>query len=165
MIAFLALTSFFQGWLSFKYWAVWVGGILGVVLPDIDNLVSSQILGSKESLLFNKGLTLREKFKRSISLMYTPRQESTNLIFHSALFQVVFVIFAFLLVTSSGSLLGIGLVLAFMLHLTIDQVSDLIELGQIDRWFIDFPLELDAKNKVWYVIVNIVLVLVFGLLL
>lgn len=165
MIAFLALSSIFQKWLSLDYWPIWVGGIMGTLLPDIDNLVSSQFLGNQESFLQNKSLSVKAKIGEASRLMFSERVEAQNLIFHNAQFQLIFVIFTFLLITSSGSLLGIGLVLSFMLHLIIDQIVDLVETRNIDRWFKDFPIPLDGKNKVWYLFANIIFVLAFGFFL
>lgn len=165
MIAFLATASIFQKWLSLDFWPIWIGGIMGTLLPDIDNLISSQFLGNQESFFQNKTLSVKAKIAESVRLMFSERLESQNLIFHTAQFQLIFVIFTFLLITSSGSLLGIGLVLSFMLHLVIDQIVDLVESKNIDRWFKDFPIFLDAKNKLWYLLANIIFVLTFGFFL
>lgn len=161
-IAFLALSSVFQKWLTFDYWPIWVGAIIGTLLPDIDGLISSQFLGTDDSFFKNKEMSPKAKAREALRIMYLPRDSSQNLIFHNAQFQLIFVIFTFLLITSSGSLLGMGLVLAFMLHLVVDQVVDLLETKNIDHWFKDFPIPIDRVNKVWYLVANLVFLLAFG---
>jgi len=88
--------------------------------------------------------------------------ERKELIFHTAYFQIIFLTFSIFVITSSGSLLGMGLVLAFMLHLLIDQIIDLMENNSLDSWFTKFPFSLDAKQKRYFVFANGVILLVLG---
>lgn len=165
MIAFVAGASVVRNWTTFAYWPVWAGAILGTILPDIDNLIHTLFLSSQGVAGDLRSTPFRQKFTKSLGLMYAPREENSEPIFHSAQFQLVFLVFAFLLVTSSSSLFGIGLVLAFMLHLVIDQAVDYMEKGNINQWFKEFPLDLDSHKKLLYLGANGLMLLVFGFFL
>lgn len=163
MIAFLAISAIFQGWLTIEHWPILIGGFLGTVLPDIDNLIASQFLGSGISPIFkDKSVRLKDKIAEAVRIMYIPRSETQNLIFHNAQFQLVFVVFAFLLATSSSSLFGIGIVLAFLLHMVVDEVADFMDRGNIDKWFTDFPIPTDSKKRFWFLVANLVVVISLG---
>lgn len=69
---------------------------------------------------------------------------------------------AFLKVTSSGNLLGQGLVLAFLIHLLIDQIVDLVEKKNVDKWFSRMPVELDEKQRKWFIGANVLAVVVLA---
>lgn len=98
------------------------------------------------------------------TLLYETRTERKGLIFHTLFFQVIFLILTFWMLTSSGSPFGRGMVLAFALHLSVDQLMDLIDLKSFDNWFRFFPIELDfGKSKIYWA-ASTVLLLVFGFL-
>jgi hypothetical protein len=66
------------------------------------------------------------------------------------------------MITSSNSIFGIGVVLAFSLHLIIDEVSDLMERGGILNWFVKLNLELNLKEQKWYMASQVVILCLFG---
>jgi len=99
-----------------------------------------------------------------MSLLYQTRTERKGLIFHTLFFQVIFLILTFWMLSSSGSLFGRGLVLAFALHLSIDQLIDLMELGNFDNWLRFFPMKLDLDKTKIYWLCSTILLLVFGFL-
>lgn len=100
-----------------------------------------------------------------MTLLYETRSERRGLVFHTAFFQIIFFIVLFWFLTSSGSAFGIGLVLAFALHLAVDQLIDLNDLGNFDNWLKYSPWYLDyGKAKIyWYITMS--LLLVFGFFL
>src|SRR3972149_5306906 len=166
MIALFVLISLYKDWIRLPSLPFWFGGILGTLLPDIDHLIYIYVLKPSEatSQKVTDMLSKKQVFK-SWDLLATTRGERKELIFHSGYFQLIFIIFALLIVTSSGSLLGRGLVLAFMLHLLIDQIIDLMESGNFDAWFEKLPFSLDFKQKRWYLVGNGAVLLAFGFLL
>lgn len=168
-IIFLAslfiLISLYKRWISLVYFPFWLGGILGNFLPDIDYLVYAYLIRPKDQ--FSKEITSLASQKQVFGvwdLSAKVERNLPNLLFHKASFQMIFVVFALLLVTSSG-LLGRGLGLAFLLHLLVDELVDLIENKNLDRWFEGFPISLDSGQKRLYVFVNGVILLIFGFLL
>lgn len=142
-----------------------LGIAFGMFLPDIDYLIyvffmrptdlSSQRIAQKVQT---------RSFASSLALLYETRLERRELIFHSAFFQVIFIVFAFLIVSSSGSLFGKGVVIAFLLHLFIDQISDLKYRGNIERWFVRIPVVLTPQQVSWYVYAQVLPVFILGFL-
>lgn len=166
LVSFFILITLFKKWISLSYWPFWIGGILGTLLPDIDHLLYVYLLRPQEltSQRVNYLLQKRE-IVNSIDLLASTRYERTNLIFHTALFQVIFIVLAFLVISSSGNLFGRGLVLAFYLHLVIDQFVDLMQIGSLTNWFRQTNIVLTSEKTVLYWVANLLAVLFFGLLL
>ena len=164
MVALFITASLLKGWFDFAYISFWVGGILGTFFPDIDHLVYVYVLKPKESTSLQVGSLISQgKVKDSLGLLAKTMDERKELILHTAYFQAMFVVFAFLIITSSGSLFGTGLVLAFALHLFIDQLIDYMQKGDYKEWFDKIPIDLDKKQRVWYLVGNAFLILLFAL--
>ncbi|KKU17509.1 MAG: hypothetical protein UX25_C0008G0010 [Candidatus Woesebacteria bacterium GW2011_GWC2_45_9] len=111
-------------------------------------------------------LTKRD-FWGSLNLLAETRSERTRLIFHTATFQLIFLVLTFFVLTSSGSLMGRGLVLAFFLHLIIDQIVDINETGGLANWFRNFPFwtPVDRRQAMAWWGAGLLMVLLFGFLL
>lgn len=165
LVSFFLLVSVFRNWFSFSYWPFWVGGFFGAFLPDIDHLIYIYFLRPEELTSQRANYMLNKRnFGGTVSLLTDTKEERKTLVFHTILFQVIFLILTFLVLTSSGSLFGTGLVLAFSLHFLVDQIIDIRE-NSWSRWLhqIPFPLEKDQFRFYWWVI--LILVLLFGFLL
>jgi hypothetical protein len=106
----------------------------------------------------------KKNLSRSLRLLIETRSERTKLIFHSGLFQLIFVILAFFVITSSGSLFSRGIVLAFSLHLLVDQVVDLVETGNMNNWTGGYVELSNKQAKIYWSIMFLVLLL-FGFVL
>lgn len=144
LVVLLRLFPWTQTSLSFV-----IGAAIGMFLPDIDHFIYALYLQPQDlsSMRLRQKLSVREFFG-AILLLYAMRHEQKKLIFHSVFFQIIFVLFAFLVVTSSGSALGRGIVIAFLLHLLIDQLVD-VKLGVFfERWFslIKIPYDVLYRN-------------------
>src|SRR4030042_6465599 len=164
-IALFALIVVFKQWFELRYIPFVIGGILGTLLPDIDYLVHSYFLYPNESVSKEiVSLVGKRKFFQTWNYMVENRKLAKDLLIHSSIFQIIFAIFALIIITSSGSLLGFGIVLAFMLHLFIDQLADLIENKNVENWYIRFPINLDLLQKKWFLVLNGIVILVFGFL-
>ena len=166
VIAFLALITLYKGLFDVYYLSFWFGGILGTILPDIDHFIYIYVL--KPNDLSSQRIASyvdKRDTKNAIRVLYESRLERKSLIFHTAHFQLIFYVLAFLVITSSGSVFGRGIVLAFSLHLLIDQVVDFVETGNIDNWFKQISMDLDANQKKWYLGFNLAILLVFGFFL
>ena len=166
LISFFILVSVFKGWLSLSYWPLWVGGILGNFLVDVDHLIYVYFLKPHE--LTSKRVDYmvgKRNVSASLDLLAETREERKDLIFHTIFFQLIFVVLTFFVVTSSSSILGRGIVLAFSLHLLVDQAVDLMELGNLNAWlkYIPFDIDEDMHKVYWFVV--LVLLLIFGFLL
>lgn len=165
LIALFILVSLFRGWLSLNFAAFWIGGIIGSLLPDFDHLIYAYFIRPHEVTSQRvASLVSQQKFLKTWELLALTRGERRELIFHTAHFQLIFVVFAFFVVTSTSGLLGRGIVVAFLLHLLIDQIVDLKEVGTLEHWFSKLPIRLDREDRRWYLIGNGVLILLFGFL-
>lgn len=165
-ILLFALISLFKNYLSINYWPFWVGGLVGTILPDIDHLIYVYFLRpidlTSQRVVY--GLANRN-FLSTWQLLAATRTERTQLVLHTAVFQIVFLILSFLVITSSGNLFGRGLVVAFLLHLSIDQIIDLRTTGNLATWFRQIPISLDQKQLFYYTTGMFLLVLILGVVL
>jgi len=135
LISFLILVSVFRKWVSLAYWPLWAGGIFGTFLPDIDYIIYVFLLDPHNITSQKVNYFLKQKnYLGALDILVLRGDEKRNLIFHSAFFQIIFLVLTFLIITSSGSLFGIGIVLAFSLHLLIDQLIDFTKFGNMDNW-------------------------------
>jgi len=164
--AFFLFVTLARRYFNLGYWPFWVGGLLGVFLPDLDHIIYVYFVQPQEltSQRINH-LVDKKEIKRSVELLYETRGERRGLIFHTILFQIIFLILTFWMMSSSPSLFGQGLVLSFARHLSVDQVVDLIEVGSLNNWFKDLPFQLDLKQSKFYWMATTVLILIFGFFL
>lgn len=172
LIAFFIMTSVFRSvytsvdLMTLEYLLFWIGGFLGLVLADVDHLVYVYFLRPDDVTSKEVGTMIQgKKFRSSLELLAKTRKERTGHIFHTAIFQLVFLAFAVFVLTSSGSFLGQGIVLGFLLGLLVDQATDLSEGGTINSWFKDFPITLDAKHQRWFMAGNVATLVLIALFL
>lgn len=162
-IAFFLLVSLARGWFDLAFLPFWIGGLVGIVLPDLDYIVNIYFLNPNTQTSQSLAATIKNSsLSQSWDTLVKSRYDHKDLIFHTAYFQLIFIIFTFLMMTSSGSVFGIGVVLAFSLHLIIDQVTDLVERGGIENWFTKFSLNLNLKGQKWYLASQVALLCLFG---
>ena len=165
LLSLLILVSVVKGWLSLDYWPFWLGGVLGMLFPYLDHFLYVFLLRPYELTSQRvKYFIQNKRYKEAIRLLVDTRYERVDLVIHSVYFQIIFAVLTFWILTSSGSLLGRGLVLAFYLHLLVDQYKDYQNEGSVDRWFKNFQDVFDQKGKVFYLIAATLLLLVFAFL-
>jgi hypothetical protein len=163
---FFVFVSLAKNFLSISYWPFWVGGLLGVILPDIDHLIYVFFMNPQDLTSQRVSFLLRKKeIKRVVSLLYETREERNGLVLHTFLFQIIFLVLTFLIVTSSDSIFGRGLVLSFSLHLMIDQLIDLVDLKDLRNWGRVLPFELDLLKSKIYLGASFLLICVMGFLM
>lgn len=161
-----AAMSLLKGWINIVYLPLWLGGLLGVFLPDIDHLVYVYFLRPHELTSQRVGKMMENKdLTSAISLVSATKEERKKMIFHSFLFQVIFTVLTFLVLTSSGSYFGRGLVLAFFMHLALDQWMDFRKNGHIDNWFQHFAVLIPSNQTKNYIRAVFVLLFVFAFVL
>lgn len=105
---------------SFSFWSLYVGGLVGLFLSYADHLLhvfvfNPQELTSQRAIQFVKN----KQYKDVLILLHDTWDERKNLIFHTILFQIIFAVLTFWVVSSSGSLFARGLVLGYFLSLVI----------------------------------------------
>jgi hypothetical protein len=164
--SFFVFVTLIRHYFSLSYWPFWLGGMVGIFLPDLDHVIYAYFLNPNELTSQRLGyLVDKRQLIRSIELLYETRGERTGLIFHTVFFQMIFLILTFWIMSSSGSYFGRGLVLSFALHLSIDQVVDLVDLGRFDNWMKSSPIKLDFSQAKVYCGAVIALICVFGFLM
>lgn len=161
-----ALLAVFKNFLNLSSWTFWVGGIIGTILPDVDHIIYVYYLKPYE-LTSQRVVSLNQRGQilPSLILLANTRSERKSLILHTGFFQLIFLVLAFLVITSSGGLLGRGIVLAFLLHFAVDQFIDFRQTGNLNNWTAKFNLNLDLTQTRAYLISSFVVVLLFGILL
>ncbi len=171
LIHFIYFLSFFlfltllKRWFNPSYIFFWLGGIIGTTLPLADYLIYIYITHPQDSFSQKVSSYLSQKdFNQVFYLISEAKRSLPDLIIHRAFFQVVFVVFSFLIIASSG-LLAKGLVLGFLNHLLIDEVSDFIEKKYFENWFSGFPINLNEGQRKFYLFANLFVIFVYGLLL
>lgn len=166
LVSFFIFISLAKGFLSLSDWPFWAGGIVGTVLPDIDHFIYIFFLKPYEFTSQRASYMLEKKHRILATLQFLAetRYERTKIIFHTATFQIIFTILAFWVLTSSGSIFGRGLVLAFLLHLLVDQIVDFTQTGNLSTWFKNFPVSLEQREKQYWAL-NLLVFLVFSFLM
>lgn len=142
---------------SLNYWPLYVGGMLGLFLPNLDHLLHVFILSPQELTSLRVIALLKNKqIKEALNLLYDTREERKDLMFHTILFQIIFTVLTFWVVSSSGNLFGRGLVLAYFLNLTIFNLKKMIKKEII--------LEDSDKSRIYFA-VQVLLLFVLGLMI
>lgn len=164
--SYFVLLTLFNQYFSLSYWPFWLGGLMGMILPDIDHLIYAYITHPQEFTSQRIRHLLESKnIKRSIELLYESRSERKHLVFHTIFFQLIFFVVLLWVLTSSGSLLGKGLALSFAVHLLVDQMIDITEMQGLHNWFDNLPFKMDfAHSKSYWIIISFITV-ILGILL
>ncbi|MEK7188867.1 MAG: hypothetical protein AAB685_03385 [Patescibacteria group bacterium] len=130
VILFFTLITIVKRAFSLNILVFWVGGLIGSFLPFLDHFIYIYFLKSEEQ----------------------SSSQSPNLIFHTIYFQAIFLILTFLVVSSSSNLLGKGIVLAFSLSLLVDQLVDLLTVGNLTSWSPTMAIFTDKNKSTLYVL-------------
>lgn len=124
-LIWLIVISLFRWYLKFDLILLWLGALFGTFLLDIDHSIYWFYTHPEEQdSQMAKMLWQKKDPKGLILLLERYHNTHTRLIFHSALFQVIFLVFTFYIFTSSGSLFTSGLVAGINLHLLKDEWQD-----------------------------------------
>lgn len=166
LFTFLVFIHLVKRWFDFSFYPLWIGGILGTFLPDIDHLLHVYIVrpDDADSLKVKEAIS-KKNITLTIKALFEGRRERGELVFHSVLFQVIFLVLVFLVVTSSGSIFGRGLVLGFALHLLVDQFVDLLERKDLTSWFRILQIQPEREKTILYWAINAFALLIFAFLL
>ena len=151
---YFTIISLFNFHLGFSLLFLWLGALLGTFLLDFDHVLVAFDKENKtwwaEKFRF---LWQRKKYKEAIFHLAESHLEHSHLVFHSALFQPVLLFLAFFILTSTGSLLGNGLVMSVNLHLLKDEWHSFLEKGNIDFLFWQIKKKIDRDSQRVYLIV------------
>lgn len=119
---------------------LWLGGLLGTFLLDIDHLLYWFIIHpEKEDSAEAKALWQQKGvggYRQIYGLIQKTHSSHDRLIFHSAVFQAILLVLAFYVVSSGGSFFGSGLIMSINLHLLKDEWQDYAKRGEgvVSNW-------------------------------
>jgi hypothetical protein len=168
-LAWLGIITFLRWSWHWNLILLWLGGFVGTFLLDTDHLLYTLIIYPQEltSMRVRRLLELR-RFKEALVLLTDTQEERFKLVFHGALFQLTFFVFCFWVLTSTGSLLGAGLVMGMALHLLKDEF-ELLLLGReeyLRKWlFWQVKGEVSFYHQKLFVVLMLVVFLGLNILL
>lgn len=148
---------------------LWLGGIGGMFLIDLDHLLYVLIVNPHELTSMRVRRLLDQRcFKEALILLGDTADERLRLAFHNALFQPILYVFCFFVLTSTGNLFGAGLVMAMALHLLKDEFS-LILRGReefLHRWlWWQVKVQVSLRQQKFFVILMAFIFLGLNILL
>ncbi len=147
----LIVLTLLKGWFSYSYALVWFGLLMGFYLPIIDHIIYAFILRPELEVSKNiRSMISVKRAKELVSYIKQTQEERQKLIIHTAYFQIVFLLLTFFILTSSSSLFGRGLVYGLSLALFIEELFYFREKGNLDRWFSEMKITLDANRTKLY---------------
>lgn len=151
IVVLLITLTLVKNWFSFSYALVWLGVLVGFYLPIVDHIIYAYILRPELEVSGRiRSLVSIKKGRELVSYINQTASERQKLIIHTAYFQVVFLVLTFFILTSSSSLFGRGLVYGFSLALFVTQVFYFRSNGNLDRWFSEMKITLDANKTKLY---------------
>lgn len=163
IVILLGLTTVLKGWINLFVIPLWIGGLIGIFLPEVDHFIYAYFLRPHEydaqrmQRMVNQGQVMQ-----SVQMGSETRAAHSSLVFHTVYFQLIFLLFSVFVVTSTGSLLGRGLVLGFLLNLVIDQYFDLQRTQSLENWFQQIKLNLSREQATFYVLGNLLAIIVLA---
>lgn len=156
-LAYFVFLTIVNSLYSLNYWPLYVGGLIGLFMPNIDHLLHVFVLQPQELTSIRVTEFIKNKqVKEAVSLLYDTRDERKDLMFHTVLYQLIFTILTFWVVSSSGNLFGRGLVLSYYLTLVIFNLKKFVKKEIIFG---------DADQTRIYFAGQVILLFVFGLLI
>ena len=126
----LVFATTFIYWLFFRvpyyqFIFLFFGLSIGAFFLDIDHLVFWLYLSPNiEESRLAKIAIQKYDYKSIINLIQSTQYQHTSLIFHHFFFQVVVSLISVFVFTSSGSIFGMGFLLAINIHLLIHEIYD-----------------------------------------
>jgi len=152
-VVYFILISLLRFHFSFDLVYLWVGALLGAFLLDLDHVLlgfdPSNRAWWAEKFRF---LWQQKKFREAIFSLVETHLEHRRLIFHSVLFQPILLVLALFVLTSTGCLLGSGLVMSMNLHLLKDEWECFLEGRDINWLFWQVKRKIDKKGQKIYLL-------------
>lgn len=164
VVVFLLIITILRRYFTPAFILFWIGGLAGTLLPDVDHVIYVYLLRPHELTSQRaQALIAKKQYFPALDLIYTNRAERRNLIFHNAWFQVLFLIMTYWVLVSSNNLFGRGLMLAFSLHLIVDQFMDLYYTDSLKNWFEGLQIQLTKEKSILFSIAGLLIIAFLGL--
>lgn len=150
---YFLVVSLFNFRIGLNLVLLWLGAFLGTFLLDLDHLVLCLDPENKTWWAEKfRHLWRGKRYKEAVFYLVETHLEHRTLTFHSVLFQPILLVLAFFVLTSTGSLFGLGLVMSMNLHLLKDEWQCFFEEGRIDWLFWQIKREIDKKGQKIYLL-------------
>jgi hypothetical protein len=159
---YFLIVSLFRLDLGIGLILLWVGGLVGTFLIDVDHIIlgldnqNKAVWAEKFRFLWQK-----RKYQSAIYHLFESHLEHRQLIFHSVLFQPILLIMTLFVLTSTGSLFGSGLVMSMNLHLLKDEWQCYQKEKNLGWLFWPIKREFDQRAQRAYLVI---VTFFFGLL-
>lgn len=168
-LVWLIIVSLLRWDWQFYLLSFWLGGLVGTFLLDLDHLVYALVLYPHQlTSLRIQRLLKQKRLKEVAELIMDTNEERVKLSFHNALFQIVFFVFCFFILTSTDNWFGKGLAMAMALHLLQDEMVCLLKEQDeflYQRLFDQFNVKVSLNHQRFFVIFMLLIFLGLNLLL
>jgi|GEM_PF-1316851 len=154
---FFLLLSFLKWGISFPLGTLLfvLGGIFGYILLEIDQFLYVFYTRPEEiNSVTAIQLFKNRRYKEMVFFVLSHRDERKQLILHSAIMAPVLFLLSVFIITSSGSIFGMGLVLGIFLRYILD-LGFLYKQGSFilkEKFFWQVKGEIDDKNQKIYLL-------------
>jgi len=157
VLGVLVLWSVVNKSFAFNINLLWwlLGAMVGFMFVFTDRFVYSIFSKPDETL----SLKIKELFRQNnlvegIKLLLAERYDQKELVMRSAMFVVVWIVLAFLTVTSVMNPFARGFILGIGTHLVFDLLYDFIgDKERLDLWFWQIKRTLEPEEKFWFVVI------------
>jgi hypothetical protein len=134
-LVYFGVLSILRWQINWSVLLLWLGGVLGMFFFWADRLAHVYFTRPFEQLSLQvKGLLAERRFKEALLLLEQRKNEQRHLSVRSALFLALWVPLAFFVITSTGSVLAVGMVMAIGLSAVIDMQTDFSHLEKLKWW-------------------------------
>jgi hypothetical protein len=151
------------GWhYQFSLIFFWIGLFFGNFLYHLDHLIYCLIQAPYEFTPQRiKRMIEQKQFHQSLDLLTGTEGERKRTIFHSVVFQAMLVVACFLILTSSSSLLGKGMLMGLLLHSLVEQGRSIVKKETINDWFWQIKTEVSSTIQTLYSLGLVFIFLIF----
>lgn len=164
-LAWLVIITLLRWHWQWELIGLWVGGLIGAFLIEADHLFyvvwayPQELTGMRVRRFLSQS-----RFWQAWLFLLETRHERTRLAFHNALFQSLFYLICFFVLTSTEGLLGAGLVLAMALQLLREEFQLLFK-GREERLhrLLFWPLKIEVSATGQKLFVVLMLLIFLGL--
>ncbi|MFC1727785.1 hypothetical protein ACFL0Y_04645 [Patescibacteria group bacterium] len=150
---------------TFDLVGFWLGGLLGTFFVDLDHWLHFLVIHPQEpTSLKIKQLLQSRRFKEAFILLSETRAERLKLTFHSALFQPLFYVLCFFVLTSTANHFGSALVMVMVLQLLKEELKPLLtgKEESLQKWLF-WQIDIKASVQQTKVFVFVMLLAFLGL--
>ena len=150
VIAFLfyfGLLSLLRWQLNWSLLFLWLGGVVGIGFSWADRLAHVYFTRPFEQLSLQvKSLVTQKRYREAVLLLEHRKDEQRHLTVRSVLFLAVWVVAAFFVISSTGSIFAVGMVMAIGMSVLVDMLADWHNLEKL-KWWLFWQIKRTFSDK------------------